>query len=60
MIKSLTGNIGEPAKIHVNNKIANFNTSLQDGDIIEITKGTKGDKKAPYLYDCISREKSIY
>lgn len=58
--KSLTGNIGEPAKIHVNNKIANFNTSLQDGDIIEITKGTKGDKKAPYLYDCISREKMIF
>lgn len=58
--KSLSGNIGEPAKIHVNNKIANFNTSLQDGDIIEITKGTKGDKKAPYLYDCISREKMIF
>jgi len=58
--KSLPGNIGEPAKVYVNNKTASLNTPLQDGDVIEITKGTKGEKKIPYLYDCIPTEKIIF
>lgn len=58
--KSLTIEIGEPAKIYVNNKIGNLNTTLQNGDVIKIKKGTKGKKIIPCLYDCISREKIIF
>lgn len=58
--KILAGKIGEPAKIYVNGKISNLSTSLNDGDIVEIVKGTKGEKIIPYLYDCISKEKMIF
>ena len=60
MIKSLTIEIGEPAKIYVNNKIGNLNTTLQNGDVVKIKKGTKGKKVIPCLYDCIPREKIIF
>ncbi len=58
--KSLTIEIGEPAKIYVNNKIGNLNTTLQNGDVVKIKKGTKGKKVIPCLYDCIPREKIIF
>lgn len=58
--KSLTIEIGEPAKIYVNNKIGNLNTTLQNGDVVKIKKGTKGKKINPCLYDCIPREKIIF
>ncbi|TCS90768.1 cell division protein FtsA [Keratinibaculum paraultunense] len=58
--KTLTGGIGKPAEIYINNKIGNLNTSLQNGDVVEIKKGTKGEKMIPYLYDCIPREKIIF
>ena len=57
--KILAGEIGEPAKIYVNGKTSSLNTPLNDGDIVEIVKGTKGKKTIPYLYDCIPNEKMI-
>ena len=57
--ETLKGKEGKPAKIFVNNEIGNLNTVLKDGDIVKIINGSKGQKRIPYLYDCISMEEVI-
>lgn len=59
-IKTIVGEEGRPAIIYVNNKAGNLNTILKDGDIIEIIKAAKGEKRSPYLSECISTKKIIY
>lgn len=47
--KVLKGELGEPAKIYVNNKEANLSTKLNNNDIIEIIDGKKGKDRIVYL-----------
>ena len=57
--KIIKGKVGNPAKIYVNNKVGNLNTSLNDGDNLKIVEGSKGEKIIPYLYDCIPNKKVV-
>ncbi|CCQ95252.1 Actin-like ATPase involved in cell division [[Clostridium] ultunense Esp] len=57
--KTIIGEEGNPAKIYVNNKTGNLNTILQDGDIVEIVKAAQGEKRTPYLSECIPVEKIV-
>ena len=55
----IKGEEGSPAEIYVNNEEANLYTLLKDGDIVRVIKGREGEKRIPYLYDCIPTEKGV-
>ncbi len=55
----IKGEEGSPAEIYVNNEEANLYTLLKDGDIVRVIKGREGEKRIPYLYDCIPTEKVV-
>lgn len=57
--KTIIGEEGNPAKIYVNGNAGNLNTILEDGDIVEIVKATQGEKRVPYLSECIPIEKIV-
>ena len=55
----IKGEEGNPAEIYVNNEKANLYTPLKDGDIVKVVKGREGEKRIPYLYDCIPTKKVL-
>lgn len=57
--KRIKGEIGEPAKILVNNEIASLEKKLENGDIVTVKEATVGKKPNPRLFDCINMKESI-
>lgn len=57
--KLVKGDMGKPAEIYVNGRLANLNTELKNKDFIDLVDSTKGSKKTLYLYDCIPKSKVI-
>ncbi len=58
--KRLKGEIGEPAHIYINDKKANLEYRLLNGDVIKIEESTAGSKpQNPMLYDCIGNQRAV-
>lgn len=57
--KKVFGDVGEPAKIYVNEKTASLETILKTGDNVRVIEASKGRKAQITLSDCINMNKRI-
>ncbi len=58
--KRIKGELGEAAQIYINDKKANLESRLLNGDVIKVEESTSGPKiHGPMLYQCIDTEKTV-
>ena len=58
-MNKVTGEIGEPAKVYVNNKIASLEEKLKNGDLVVIKEATVGKEASISLFDCVDIQGNI-
>ncbi|WP_252187752.1 cell division protein FtsA [Anaeromonas frigoriresistens] len=59
-IKTIPGELGDPAVIYINNKRSNLDSKLNNGDIINILDATEGKKTEPKLFDIVDKSEYVY
>lgn len=58
--RRIKGEMGEAAQIYINDKKANLEYRLLNGDVIKVEESTAGSKiQRPKLYQCIGSEKTV-
>lgn len=57
--KKVFGEVGEPAKIYVNEKLANLETGLKNGDSVRVIEASKGREAQINVLDCINMSKRV-
>ena len=57
--KKILGEVGEPAKIYVNNRLTSLEQMISDGDNIKIIEAVKGKNAKIDLYSCVDIGKNI-
>lgn len=56
-LKKVFGQVGEPAKIYINDEPASLEKELKNGESVRVIEATKGKKAQVKLFDCIDLDK---